>query len=86
MSRESFKKIISEAILGWGLRNDDGYNLSMDDSDEIAEYILKQAQAVDQQLLTEWLEREMPAGTVIGDPTWWAPKIIKAIAAAQEGK
>jgi hypothetical protein len=27
---------------------------------------------------TEWLAREMPAGTVIGDPRWWAPKIIRA--------
>ncbi|TXH55124.1 MAG: hypothetical protein E6Q97_09485 [Desulfurellales bacterium] len=23
----------------------------------------------------DWLAREMPAGTVIGDPRWWAPKI-----------
>jgi hypothetical protein len=36
------KNQISEAIFGWGLRNDDGYNLSMDDADEIAEYILRQ--------------------------------------------
>ena len=27
---------------------------------------------------TEWLAREMPAGTVIGNPRWWAPKIIRA--------
>ena len=27
---------------------------------------------------TEWLAREMPPGTVIGDPRWWAPKIIRA--------
>ena len=27
---------------------------------------------------TEWLAREMPAGTVISDPRWWAPKIIRA--------
>jgi hypothetical protein len=24
---------------------------------------------------SEWLAREMPAGTVIGDPEWWAPRI-----------
>jgi hypothetical protein len=24
---------------------------------------------------SEWLAREMPAGTVIGDPGWWAPRI-----------
>jgi hypothetical protein len=23
----------------------------------------------------DWLEREMPEGTVIGDPLWWASKI-----------
>ena len=27
---------------------------------------------------TEWLAREMPPGTVISDPRWWAPKIIRA--------
>jgi hypothetical protein len=37
------KAQISEAIFGWGLRNDDGHNLSMDDTDEIAEYIVAQA-------------------------------------------
>jgi hypothetical protein len=26
-----------------------------------------------------WLEREMPAGTVIGDPKWWANKLRKAV-------
>ena len=25
-----------------------------------------------------WLCREMPAGTVIGDPKWWAPRILRA--------
>lgn len=30
---------------------------------------------------TAWLCREMPAGTVIGDPAWWAPKIIAALSA-----
>jgi len=27
----------------------------------------------------QWLSREMPAGTVIGDPLWWAPKMRKAL-------
>lgn len=26
----------------------------------------------------EWLCSEMPAGTVIGDPKWWAPRILRA--------
>jgi hypothetical protein len=26
-----------------------------------------------------WLAREMPAGTVIGDPLWWAPRIARAV-------
>lgn len=30
------------------------------------------------ELFKTWLEREMPAGTVIGDPAWWAKKILKA--------
>ncbi len=29
--------------------------------------------------LEAYLSREMPAGTVIGDPKWWAPKIAAAI-------
>jgi hypothetical protein len=37
------KTKISEAIFGWGLRNDDGHNLSMDDTDEIAEYIVSRS-------------------------------------------
>jgi hypothetical protein len=41
------KDQISEVIFGWGLRNDDGHNLSMDDTDDIAEDILKQSQAGD---------------------------------------
>lgn len=30
----------------------------------------------------EWLIREMPPGTVIGDPKWWAPRILRAARAA----
>lgn len=30
------------------------------------------------EAFAEWLRREMPAGTVIGDPDWWAPKILRA--------
>ena len=29
--------------------------------------------------LEAYLCREMPAGTIIGDPKWWAPKIAMAI-------
>jgi len=36
-------------------------------------------QAPDMSKLTAWLAREMPAGTVIGDPAWWAPRILQAI-------
>ena len=28
----------------------------------------------------DWLEREMPEGTVIGDPLWWASKIADYLA------
>ena len=27
----------------------------------------------------DWLEREMPEGTVIGDPLWWASKIADCL-------
>ncbi len=32
----------------------------------------------------EWLSREMPAGTVIGDPGWWAGRIFQAVHTAVE--
>jgi hypothetical protein len=32
----------------------------------------------DREAFEKWLQREMPAGTVISDPLWWAPKILKA--------
>jgi hypothetical protein len=30
---------------------------------------------------TRWLCIEMPQGTLIGSPSWWAPKIMRAISA-----
>lgn len=35
-----------------------------------------------EQGLTEWLVREMPPGTIIGDPKWWAERIAAAFPAA----
>lgn len=31
----------------------------------------------------EWLKREMPEGTVIGNPEWWAKKIWQAALSAK---
>jgi hypothetical protein len=31
-----------------------------------------------------WLAREMPVGTVIGDPAWWAPRILRAALAMRQ--
>lgn len=36
--------------------------------------------------LAEWLAREMPPGTVINDPRWWAPRIVSAVLRAAWGK
>ena len=41
---------------------------------------------MDEQFFTEWLCREMPAGTVIGNPKWWVPKILNALNAAPKGE
>lgn len=30
----------------------------------------------------EWLCKEMPPGTIIGDPSWWAPRIERQVRAA----
>jgi hypothetical protein len=34
------------------------------------------------EAFSDWLAREMPPGTVIGDPHWWAPRILRAVARA----
>ena len=34
----------------------------------------------------EWLAREMPPGTVINDPRWWAPRIVGAVLRAAGGE
>lgn len=34
----------------------------------------------------EWLAHEMPPGTVINNPRWWAPRIAAHFAAGQQGK
>lgn len=36
-------------------------------------------------LFVQWLEREMPGGTVIGRPSWWAPKLVRALRNAERG-
>lgn len=33
---------------------------------------------------TEWLCREMPPGTVVGDPEWWAKRIYRLLAASSD--
>lgn len=38
------------------------------------------------QELAEWFCREMPPGTVVGDPRWWAPRIVKAVLRAAGGE
>lgn len=37
------------------------------------------------ELFVQWLEREMPAGTIIGKPAWWAPKLARALRSAERG-
>lgn len=37
-----------------------------------------------EQALKEYLRREMPAGTIIGDTDWWAAKITRAISLPQQ--
>jgi hypothetical protein len=32
---------------------------------------------------TEWLCREIPKDTIIGNPSWWAPHIWNAVLRAQ---
>ena len=46
---------------------------------------IEAAQVVDEVALTKWLEREMPPGTVISSPRWWAKRITRALTAALGG-
>lgn len=34
----------------------------------------------------DWLCREMPADTIIGDPRWWAPRILRAVEVFQKSR
>ena len=34
----------------------------------------------DHPAFAAWLAREMPPGTIIGDPYWWAPRIARRAA------
>jgi len=36
------------------------------------------------ETFTAWLCEQMPAGTVIGNPAWWAPQILRAVRAFTE--
>jgi hypothetical protein len=36
-------------------------------------------QAAKAENFADWLKREMPPGTVISDPAWWAPRIHRAV-------
>jgi hypothetical protein len=40
---------------------------------------VNEAAPSDVEALAEWLAREMPAGTVIGDPKWWADRIARRL-------
>jgi hypothetical protein len=52
---------------------------------EIAEACRAQAPSRDAAgSFAEWLAREMPAGTVINDPAWWAPRILRVALAGRE--
>ena len=44
----------------------------------------REAGAGTEETFTAWLCEQMPAGTVIGDPAWWAPKIMRAVLAFTE--
>lgn len=41
---------------------------------------------VQRDAFTEWLLREMPPGTVISNPSWWAPRIYAAAHRAVQAK
>lgn len=45
-------------------------------------YMKAQQVAVPLGSFAHWLQREMPTGTIISDPYWWATRIYKAVLAA----
>lgn len=46
------------------------------------EGIQPQPEAQGAVVFADWLAREMPPGTVISSPAWWAPRILRAVARA----
>lgn len=43
------------------------------------DYAAPQPPAINRDAFSEWLRQNMPAGTVIGDPEWWIPRILRAL-------
>jgi hypothetical protein len=69
----------------------EGHAEAMAQMDEVLGRVpSKEAQAAHAGAVSEafadWLKREMPPGTVISDPAWWAPRILRAAIATSEQK
>ncbi len=62
----------------------DYYDEMMELAEEIRGLAVPQEPALAPKSFADWMLREMPAGTVIGDPNWWARRIIKAVESSTE--
>ncbi len=65
---ERERALILDALRGW--------------EDRTIATLVADAEAVEQ--FAVWLEREMPPGTVISDPRWWAPRIACRLTGAPD--
>lgn len=65
--------------------DDDGSNEPLELAREIEAFVAAAARPVaDIEALADWLAIEMPPGTVIGDPRWWAKHIARRLTGASD--
>jgi hypothetical protein len=81
MRAERDLKLITAAINATDAAHDCGCDRKPVDSHAILASIPQEPVSVPDGFV-EWLRREMPSGTIIEDPDWWAARISRAMLAA----
>lgn len=77
------KQSVSQVLAHWDAQNMTALRVQMELLRHAVEQPPSDTRKAMEQALKEYLRREMPAGTIIGDPDWWAAKITRDISLAQ---
>lgn len=70
-------------VIRYGVDYLDGWNAAVEATQATLASVDASGEGLDD--FTEWLAREMPPGTVISDPRWWAPRIARRLSIAPQG-